>query len=406
MIHKLQGQISTLTQQVNKLTEQAANESLYRTVDETNPDPTTRSHDDPAQPLIWAVNGDTNNMRKHVMEQEIVCVSNTEDHDSPIRINIDDLPSPNIHIPDFQTRTYSEAVRRTSTPRTPQRVRPASSHAQSRQNSDPQRETTMHNAEKQILLIGDSLISHINPRGLKQNVHKSGISGGNIHKVTNQLKVFDLKQFTDIIIYVGGNDAASKSDPELFEVKYDQLIQHIKDVNDQCQIFLCNSCPRGDCSTSEVNDLIKSLAEEYQITMIDVNKSFCDSRKKIIDRYYSKDCIHLSNSGVKRLLGTINTEISVVHDFDKCIFNGHQQRKYNPNRAHDQQSRPGSRRTFQDRHRYSQDRHKSSGQQGTVMLCYKCGESNHDTNNCKHTEQLTCHHCGYRGHKSWRCLHQ
>ena len=147
------------------------------------------------------------------------------------------------------------------------------------------------------------LETHINPRGLKQNVHKSGISGGNIHKVTNQLKVFDLKQFTDIIIYVGGNDgndAASKSDPELFEVKYDQLIQHIKDVNDQCQIFLCNSCPRGDCSTTEVNDLIKSLAEEYQIAMIDVNKSFCDSRKKIIDRYYRTDCIHLSNSGVKR----------------------------------------------------------------------------------------------------------
>ena len=121
LIHRLQGQISTLTQQVDKLTEQAANESLYRTVDETNPDPTTRSHDDPSQPLIRAFNGDTNNMGKHVMEQEIVCVSsNTEDHDeelnSPIRINIDDLPIPNVRIQDFQTRTYSEAVMRTSTP--------------------------------------------------------------------------------------------------------------------------------------------------------------------------------------------------------------------------------------------------------------------------------------------------
>ena len=204
---------------------------------------------------------------------------------------------------------------------------------------------------------------------------------------------------------MGGNDASSKSDPELFEVKYDQLIQHIKDVNDQCEIYLCNSCPRGDCSTTEVNDLIKSLAEEYQITMIDVNKTFCDSKKKIIERYFSNDGIHLSNSGVKRLLGTINTEISVVHDFDQCIFNGHQQRKYNPKRAQDHQSRPG-RRTFQDRHRHSQDRHTTNSQKGSVMLCYKCGESNHDTNNCKHKAQLTCHHCGYKGHKSWRCLHK
>ena len=183
MIHKLQGQISTLTQQVNKLTEQAANESLYRTVDEITPNPgvTFKSHDDPSQLLIWAVDGDTSNMGKHVMEQAIVCVSsNTEDHNeelnSPIRINIDDLSSPNVRIPDFQTRTYSEAVMRTSTPRTPQRVCPASSHAQSRLSSDPQQETITHNAEKQILLIGDSLISHINPRGLKQNVHKSVLS--------------------------------------------------------------------------------------------------------------------------------------------------------------------------------------------------------------------------------------
>ena len=112
--------------------------------------------------------------------------------------------------------------------------------------------------------------------------------------------MFDLKQFTDIIIYVGGNDASSKSDPELFKVKYDKLIQHIKDVNDQCQIYLCNSCPSGDCSTTEVNDLIKSLAEEYKITKLSVPV------KKIIERYFSNDDIHLSNSGFKPLLGKIN----------------------------------------------------------------------------------------------------
>ena len=167
----------------------------------------------------------------------------------------------------------------------------------------------MHNAEKQTLLIGDSLISHINPRGLKQNVHKSGISGGNKHKVTNQLKVFDLKQFTDIIMYVGGNDVSSKSDPELFEVKYDQLIQHIKDLNDQCQIYLCNNCPRGDCSTTEVNDLIKSIAEVYQITMIDINKAFCDSRKR-------------------SLIGTIVKTVSTCQTQELSVFWAQSSQKY------------------------------------------------------------------------------
>ena len=63
-------------------------------------------------------------------------------------------------------------------------------------------------------------------KGLKQNVHRNGISGGKIEQVLNHMKVYDLKQFSSVIIYVGGNDAANGSDPELFEEMYDQ--GHVK----------------------------------------------------------------------------------------------------------------------------------------------------------------------------------
>lgn len=63
--------------------------------------------------------------------------------------------------------------------------------------------------------------------------------------------MFDLEQLSAVIIYVGGNDAADGSDPELFEENYNQLIQYIKGVNDLCKIFLCNICPRGDTNTTK-----------------------------------------------------------------------------------------------------------------------------------------------------------
>lgn len=216
------------------------------------------------------------------------------------------------------------------------------------------------------------------------------------------MKVFDLNQFSAAIIYVGGNDAANGSDPELFEEKYDQLIRYIKGVNNQCQIFLCNMCPRGDTSTSEVNDLIKSLSEDHQVVMIDVHKTFYDSRNNVIRRYYDSDNIHLSSSGIKRLLNAINNNISIVQDYDRCTFNRRQQRNtkfsHNYNRAQRQQPRSG-RRNFQARRR-----EVNTDREETTNFCYKCGESNHDTISCKHKQQLKCFQCGFFGHKSGRCL--
>ena len=72
------------------------------------------------------------------------------------------------------------------------------------------------------------------------------------------MKVYDIKKFSHVIVYVGGNDASSGTDIEYFEEMFDQLIQYIKEANNQCRVILCNTCPRGDTSTSEVNDIIRT----------------------------------------------------------------------------------------------------------------------------------------------------
>ena len=161
-------------------------------------------------------------------------------------------PSPSADLPEPQTRAYNDVLR-TSTPRDPTNEtphRPRTVHGINSAPKSAQRIVTDKNAN-QILLIGDSLISSVNPKGLTPNVIKNGISGGNIDKVASQIKVYDITKFSLVILYVGGNDASNGTDVEYFEEKYDQVIQHIKESNKNCKIILCLSCPRGDTCTSK-----------------------------------------------------------------------------------------------------------------------------------------------------------
>ena len=352
MIHSLQGQITTLTTQVNQLVEQAVNDTLYRTVDQTNSVYSSQSvgnnHSFENNSATSIENGPS---------QESNGTVNTAGPTSTNPINIEDLPSPGVQLPDLQPHLYSQVVR-TSTPRnlnqqTPQRPHPVPRQRWGTNKTPPQPESIPQNEQKEILLIGDSLISAINSKGLVQNVFKNGIPGATIREVFNQIKVFDLKKFSHVVIYIGGNDASSGSDPELFEEIYDQVVQHIMLVNSECKIILCNVIPRGDTSAADMNEIIKQLSEQHGTTLIDLDRAFHDSHGKVIERYFVVDCIHLSSSGIKRLLGAINKEIKVVKDFDQCVFPNRHQRKTRASiqvnsRRKLYRNRPMSRQTHQN----------------------------------------------------------
>ena len=330
---------------------------------------------------------------------------------TPITVS-SNLLSPSSEIPNLQTRQYSEVLR-TSTPKdpiptneTPHRPRPAprrTLHAQvNRPSPRPAPRARINNNANQILLIGDSLISSVSTKGPLSNVNKNGISGGNIEKINTQIRVYDIRKISHVIAYVGGNDASRGIDIEYFEEMFDQVIQYIKESNSQCKIHLCITCPRDDTSTKEVNDIILSLAQHYGIGLIDQDRAFHNKHGNIITGYNDTDNIHLSTSGVIRLLGTINAEVTIVSDFAKCAYGRHQGTR--PQQKGPQQNRrqhqPNGGRNIN-----AQDRQNNTNfNQCDINLCYKCGESNHDTNSCRHKEQLNCFHCGFWGHKSGRCL--
>lgn len=132
--------------------------------------------------------------------------------------------------------------------------------------------------------------------------------------------MYDLQNFSHVPIYVGGNNASNKTDIEYLEERYDQLICYIKEKSKETKILLVNSCPRGDADTSKMNDIISSLTDQHEVELVDAHKAFFNKRNEIIQKYYSGDKIHLSNSGVKCLVGTISKQLDIADNYSNCFF--------------------------------------------------------------------------------------
>ena len=295
-------------------------------------------------------------------------------------------------------------------------------------------QTGMHNMGQtqdtsRTLLIGDSILNGINKKGLTNYVECHSIPGATIDTIIDKLQIYDLKKIANIIVYVGGNNASNKTDPEYFEEKYKQLITSVKNSNSNSKIFLCTSCPRGDTDITEVNEVIMRLCQTNELTCIDTNADFYDKRNQLRHHFFKpRDNIHLSRSGTKRLLGTINQHLCVVDNFEKCVYNTqltknstqsrkdqtsqhmrefrqreisnaqteHRPISYNHNSQNlGQHERPAFTEVPYGRH--SQPRQQTERTQ--FERCMKCGLSNHTTFECKHQKQVRCFKCHCYGHK-------
>jgi len=231
------------------------------------------------------------------------------------------------------------------------------------------------------LIIGDSLIRNINEKGLNEGVHCYGISGATAEIISRRIQMFNLKEFSTVVISVGGNDSANKVDVEFFEAKLDEIIQYIKSCNPSCKIILCGICPRSDCDVTPYNELLHGLAAESRVQSVLMVQSFSDNNGQQVDRYFANDGIHFSPSGVRRFLDAIqkSCKVNLVSDFNLCAYVRHQRNLSN----HSQ------------RHRNSED-----------PKCFKCGETNHTTMRCRHRYRLRCHRCGSMGHKQSKCTNK
>ena len=182
-------------------------------------------------------------------------------------------------------------------------------------------QTNQSQNKNKTLLIGDSLLSAVNRKGLKNNVHCAPFPGATIDIINKNISMYNLTQFKNVIIYCGGNDSATPDKMEHFKKGYETLLKFIKTKNAECMVYMCNSCPRGHTDTTRVNNEIKSLAEAHGASYVDANSAFYDYNNELRTKFYKpRDWIHLSNSGTKRLLGTINSLLPIVENFKFCVY--------------------------------------------------------------------------------------
>lgn len=237
MVHTLQGQVSKLTTEVNKLVNQAT-KSLYQTVDETYLShsrgsiltPKSKTNEDVMQ---------TNENADHV---------DMLNHCSPATVT-----STQCHVSNTKAaKNKSTAVRLTSTPRPSRRPQLGETNPSPGSCSQPptkphpvpkpRQSLQTQSASKNVLLIGDSIVSGINQKGLKMNTYKHGIPGATIDSILDEIEIYDFSSFSNVILYVGGNNASKKTEIEYFEEKFEQLLTSIKQKSD-CKVYMINSCP-------------------------------------------------------------------------------------------------------------------------------------------------------------------
>ena len=115
--------------------------------------------------------------------------------------------------------------------------------------------------QERTLLFDDFIIKGINPRGLKKEI-KCARGGATIQDICDDISVYDLKSFSNVIISVGEDDCASRADINSFDDKYNQLIGLIKAANNSCVVYICKVIPRGDVDVSDFNHSIQRLAEQ------------------------------------------------------------------------------------------------------------------------------------------------
>ena len=222
-----------------------------------------------------------------------------------------------------RTSSYSEAVQTDPLPERNLQSTPDLNEQRSRNNvgQSTHRNSVTNNENKKTLLVGDSLLSGVNGKGLKNNVHCQPVPGATIIQIKEKITMYDLSQFQNIIIYCGGNDSAKSDNTDSFKKAYEQLLQYIRSKNPDCKLYLCGSCPRGDADTTGFNTVIKILAQHQGHEFVNAYDAFYDNSNELRTEFYGvRDWIHLSSSGIRRLLGTIHQAIPIVEDFRYCAY--------------------------------------------------------------------------------------
>lgn len=208
------------------------------------------------------------------------------------------------------------------------------------------------------LLIGSSILKHIDRRGLLEHVDVKTHRGATVQRLLSHIKRMNIHKYSHVVLHVGGNDASQGSCVESIVQDYEELIKYIYNQNSETEIFVSGLTPRRDVDVRPLNIEIQDLAHFYGYVFFDNY-----SRVNHSNGCLSSDGVHISKYGTSQLLWNFQQELPIIR-----------QRKMSSD----------------------QTRNPDRG-------CYYCGEQGHVSNVCRHEQKVQCWKCGLLGHKSKLC---
>ena len=137
---------------------------------------------------------------------------------------------------------------------------------------------------RKILVIGDSMVKHINQQKIQRAAGDPSIvqsySGAKVDQINAKLNEYMAKdQFHAVIVHVGTNDLVHEG-PEAVATKMDDLIARMKGKVKRIAVSSVIKRYDGRVTASSIthfNNLVKSLCAQHNVTFINndhIDKSF------------------------------------------------------------------------------------------------------------------------------------
>ena len=243
------------------------------------------------------------------------------------------------------------------------------------------------------LLVGNSLL---------RDVRVDKTSSGNPIKIRRKsgATLADIEQMIDDAaktetideIFIVGGTHETTSDVSAANIKENiaQILRKAKTLTPTITVssVLPSKRPANPDRRADVNMKMKEACNEVDVKFVDNDANFTFRNGAADDAAFQRDGLHLSESGVGRLL----LNLSLPEQPPKQ--NKHQQQHRHVSNATNHDRLPNARVAPDGKWTVVKRRTRLS-----MGKCAKCGETNHVTATCRHPDKVLCRQCGERGHK-------
>lgn len=169
------------------------------------------------------------------------------------------------------------------------------------------------NSKKDIIFLGNSLTAHMDWAELlgNKNIRNRGISSDITFGVLERLDEVIEGKPAKVFLLIGINDISRNVPEDVILANYSKIVHRIKAGSPKTKIYVQTLLPTNNSfdkfkkhynkekETAIVNQGIKELATQQNLTLIDLNPHFADSNGQLKTEY-THDGLHLIIAGYKK----------------------------------------------------------------------------------------------------------